>query len=167
MQITTDMVKELREKTGAGVMDCKKVLVEAGGDPRKAADLLRIKGMATLEKKSAREAGQGVIEAYVHFSGRIGVMLELNSETDFVANTSEFRELAHNIALQIAAADARYISSKDLPPGETADPAKVCLLQQKFIKDESKTVHDLIAEAVSKVRENITVRRFVRYEVGK
>ena len=167
MEITAAMVKELREKTGAGVMDCKKILLQTVGDMEKASQLLREKGLDKLEKKSDRVASQGLVEAYVHFGNRLGTMVEVNCETDFVANTPEFKELAHNLALQITAAAPQFVSREELPEGSEADPEKVCLLQQKFIKDESKTIKDIIGDTVARVGEKISVRRFVRFELGK
>ncbi len=166
-QITTAMVKELREKTGAGVMDCRNVLREAGGDLHRASQLLQAQGLARLEKKSGHVASQGVIESYIHFGGRLGVIVEVNCETDFVAHTSEFKELAHNLALQIAATDPRFINPEDLPQGSELDPEEVCLLAQRFVKDEAKSIKGLIGDTAGKVGEKISIGRFARFELSK
>ena len=164
---TTDIIRELRSLTGAGVMDCKKALEDAKGDINKAMELLKQTGLSKVQKKSSRTANEGVIETYVHSGGRIGVMLELNCETDFVARTSEFVSLAHDIALQIASMDPQCIddevSSDELD--STAEEPR--LMYQPFVKDSSQTIKDLITEAVSKIGENIVIKRFIRYELGE
>ncbi|MBI2860899.1 MAG: translation elongation factor Ts [Chloroflexi bacterium] len=164
MNISAEMVKELREQTGAGVMDCRNALVSAGGDINKAVQTLKEKGLLKAQKKSERATGQGLVEAYIHTGGRIGAMLELNCETDFVARTAEFKELAHSLAMQIAAQAPRCVSREELP--ESAEPEVDCLLLQPFIRDPSRTIQDIITETIAKVGENIRVRRFVRYELG-
>ena len=166
MQITTDMIKALREKTGAGVIDCKNALVESEGDLEKAHSLLDERGIALAQKKTDRVAEQGMIEAYIHLGGKIGVIVEVNCETDFVANTDEFKELAHDIALQIAAMSPQFVSAEDMPQETKEDPKLACLLLQPFIKDTEKTVQDVITETIAKVGENIKVRRFIRFELG-
>ena len=166
MDISANTVKELRQKTGAGVMDCKKALTEAGGNFDKACAIITERGLAIAQKKSERSAEQGVIECYVHTGNHLGVMVELNCETDFVARTPEFKELAHNIALQVSAMAPQYISKDDLPAGIEEDPATICLLLQPFIKDPAKAIQDIITETVAKTGENIKVRRFVRFELG-
>jgi elongation factor Ts len=167
LEITTDMVKALRGKTGAGVIDCKNALVESDGDIEKAHGILNERGIALAKKKVDRVAEQGIIETYVHLGGKIGVMVEINCETDFVARTEQFKELAHDIALQIAAMSPLYISSEEIPAGETdVDHQTACLLQQQFIKDPSKTIRDIITETIAKVGENIKIRRFARFELG-
>lgn len=166
MDISAERIKELRQKTGAGVMDCKKALTDAGGDFNKAIDIISERGLAIAKKKAERTAEQGIIECYVHTGSHIGVMLELNCETDFVARTQDFKDLAHNIALQISAMTPLYISKEDIPAGDTSDPQVVCLIQQPFIKDPAKTVQDIITETIAKTGENIKVRRFVRFELG-
>lgn len=166
LQITAERIKELREKTGAGVIDCKNALVECNGDFDKACELLAKRGIAIAEKKSQRVANNGIIETYVHLGGKIGVMLELNCETDFVAKTDEFKSLAHDIALQIAAMSPKYISQEEIPPDSTESVETICLLSQPFIKDPAKTIKDLITETIAKVGENIKIRRFVRFELG-
>jgi elongation factor Ts len=157
-------VKALREKTGAGVMDCKKALQEANGNLERAADILREKGAMQLAKKLDRTANQGIIDTYIHAGGRIGAMIELNCETDFVARTEDFRKLAHDIAMQIAAMSPRYIRPDEVQDGE--GEAEHVLLKQPFIRDPKRTIEQLIHEAVSKLGENIQIRRFVRFEVG-
>ncbi len=166
MQISTAVVKELRRKTGAGVIDCKKALLEAEGKLEKAAEILNQRGLALARKKADRTADQGIIEAYVHQGGQIAVLVELNCETDFVARTDEFKELAHNLALQIAAMSPQFISPEDMPQETDTDPQMACLLLQPFIKDPNKTVQDIITETIAKVGENIKIRRFVRFELG-
>lgn len=197
MEVTAGMVKELRERTGAGMMDCKKVLVETCGDIEKAIDELRTKGLAKAAKKAGRVASEGVVQSYIHGKGRIGVLVEVNCETDFVGNTDEFRQLAYDIAMQIAAANPAYLCREEVPAAdvehereiikaqarEEGKPEKViekmvdgriekfykenCLLEQLFIKDQDKTIQQLIHENVAKIGENISVRRFARYELGE
>ncbi len=166
MEISANIVKELRQKTGAGIMDCKKALTEAGGNIDKACELITQRGLAIARKKSERSAEQGLIECYVHTGNHLGVMVELNCETDFVARTPEFKELAHNIALQISAMSPRYIAKDEVPADVEDDPAAICLLLQPFIKDPAKSIQDIITETVAKTGENIKVRRFVRFELG-
>lgn len=197
MEITTAMVKELREATGAGVLDCRKALEATGGDFEAAVAYLREKGLAEAAKKMDRMAKEGVIEAYVHPGSRVGVILELNCETDFVARTEEFRRLAHDLALHIAFAAPRYISREQVPaevveeerriyraqaleegkPENVVDRIvqgklekfyqSVCLLEQPFVKDEDRTVEQILKEHTALLGENIVVRRFARYELGE
>ena len=166
MQITVTAVKELREITGAGVMDCRGALLEAAGDMNEATRILRQRGIAISEKKASRAATQGLIEAYVHHGGHIGAMVEVNCETDFVARTEEFKELAHNLAMQVTATSPQFLSEEDIPEGTTSNPQEDCLLLQPFIKEPDKTVHDIILETTAKVGENIKVSRFIRFELG-
>jgi len=170
LQVSTTVIKDLREKTGAGVMDCKKALIEAEGNLEKAIEILNQRGIAMARKKAERVADQGVIEAYIHPGGRIGVLVEVNCETDFVARTNEFKELAHNLALQIAAMCPQFISSEDMAQATEieadTDPKTACLLLQPYIKDPEKTIQDILTETIAKVGENIKVRRFVRFELG-
>lgn len=166
MQISTQSIKELREKTGAGVIDCKNALTECDGDFAKACEILEKRGIAIALKKADRVVRSGLIENYVHAGGRIGSMVEINCETDFVAKTDEFKNLAHDIALQIAAMSPLYLSKEDLPENSEDDPIAVCLLLQPFIKDPAKTIADLVTETIAKVGENIKINRFVRYELG-
>ena len=166
MDISADMVKELRQKTGAGVMDCKKALTDATGNFDKACEIIAQKGLATAKKKSDRTAEQGVIECYVHTGSHLGVMVEINCETDFVARTPEFKSLAHDIALQISAMSPQYICKEDIPADVKVDPQVACLLLQPFIKDPSKSIQDIITETIAKTGENIKVRRFIRFELG-
>lgn len=197
MEITTKMIKELREATGVGILDCRKALQAADGDYKKAVDFLREKGMAKAAKRSDREASDGVIELYSHGNGRVGVMLELNCETDFVARGDTFRELAHELALQIAAASPLYVDEDSIPQevldheaeiarkrsleegkpeniieriveGRLAKYKKeVSLMQQPYIRNEDLTIKDLIMENVGSLGENIIVRRFQRWELGE
>ena len=197
MDITASMVKELRQKTGAGVMACKEALTAVEGDMDKAIQHLREKGTAVAEKKLGRAVPEGLITSYIHYGSRIGVLLELNCETDFVARTEEFQQLASDIAMQIAAKRPLYIKREDVPESEIdgerailrtqalseGKPEKivdkivegrlkkffstVCLLEQEFIKDADKTVGDLVLEKISTIGENIMVKRFTRYELGE
>ena len=196
MEITTSMIKDLREATAAGVLDCKKALEASGGDLEKAKVYLREKGLAAAAKKASRAAEEGLIEAYVHTGGRVGALIELNCETDFVARTEAFEELAHDLALQVVAARPLYLAPEDIPPDvleeeknvyrvqarETGKPERiiekivegklqkyyqeVCLMKQPFIKDDGLTVQDVLTEIIAKLGENIAVRRFVRFELG-
>ena len=197
MAITAAQVKELREKTGAGMMDCKKVLQEADGNMEKAMELLREKGLAKAEKKADRIAAEGLVEAYIHANGRIGVLVEVNCETDFVAKTDDFKEFVKDIAMQIAALNPKYVRREDVPESEVNKEReilknqalqegkpehivdkmvegrlgkfyeRVCLLEQPFIKDGDKTIDELVKEKIAKIGENISIRRFTRYEFGE
>jgi elongation factor Ts len=195
--ISAQMVKELRETTGAGMMDCKKALVETNGDMEKAVDYLREKGLAAAAKKSGRVAAEGVVESYIHGAGKIGVMIEVNCETDFVAKTPEFHSFVRDLAMQVAAANPQYLSRTEVPAAiiehereilraqalNEGKPEKIvdkmvdgrvekfykdnCLLEQTFIKDPDKSVTDVVNAQISKIGENIVVRRFVRYQMGE
>jgi elongation factor Ts len=197
MDVSAAAVKELREKTGAGMMDCKKALAECRGDLTKAVDYLRQKGLAAAAKKASRTATDGAVGAYVHPGGKIGVLVELNCETDFVARTAEFQNLLKDIAMQVAAANPRYIRPEEVPSGdlqkereiyrqqalETGKPEKViekivdgkidrfysevCLLEQAFIKNPDRKVADILTEAMARLGENIQVKRFSRYQLGE
>ncbi len=197
MAISANAVKELRERTGAGMMDCKKALTEVGGELEKAVTFLREKGFASAAKKAGRIAAEGIVEAYIHGGGRIGVLVEINCETDFVAKTDEFRALARDIAMQVAAARPEYVRREDVPAAAVekerailaaqaaaeGKPAKVmekmvegrldkffkdkCLLEQAFIKNPDQTVQGLLVEKIARIGENINVRRFARYEMGE
>jgi elongation factor Ts len=197
MSISAKLVKELRDKTGAGMMDCKKALTHTNGDLEKAVDYLRKKGIQSATSKFGRKVSNGLIASYIHLDGKVGVLLEINCETDFVAKTPEFNELAKNITLQIAASNPKYISREDVPEdiinkekeiyfGQVENmnkPEKVlnnivegklnkyfkeiCLLEQEYIRDTDKTVNQLILEAIAKLKENIVLRRFVRYQLGE
>jgi elongation factor Ts len=194
--ITAKMVSELRARTGAGMMDCKRALEEAGGDPAKAEDILRVKYAGKAEKRAAKAAGDGLIESYVHFNGKVGVLVELNCETDFVARTDDFRQLARDVALQIASAKPAAVRVEDLPPevvdrerriyeaqvAEQKKPENIrpkivegmlkkffqesVLLEQTFIKDDKQTIGDLVRAMAAKTGEKVEVRRFARFELG-
>jgi elongation factor Ts len=166
MAISMDSIKALREQTGAGIMDCKKALEDSQGDPEKALQLLRQRGLAQAAKRAERVTSQGVVEAYVHAGGRLASLVELNCETDFVARTDEFRKLAHDLAMQVAAMRPLYVSEADIPPGVEGTLEELCLLRQPFIKDPSRTVQELISDVVARTGENIRVRRFKRLELG-
>lgn len=148
-------------------MDCKRALEETGGDLSKAEDLLAKQGIASAVKKATRSTEEGIVESYIHSGGRIGVLLEVNCETDFVARTDDFKELAHDIAMQVAAMAPSYVNSDDVPEGEDAESAETVLMHQPFIKDPSKSVQDLVNEGIGKLGENIRVRRFTRFSLGE
>lgn len=197
MEITTEMIKQLRAATSAPMLDCRKALQEADGDYQKAVDWLREKGMATAAKRADREASNGVVELYSHGGGRVGVMVEINCETDFVARAEQFRHLAHEIALQIAASAPKYVKAEDVPAEDLQHEAEiararaieegkpeavmakivegrvekykdeVCLLRQTYIRDESLTIEKLILQNVAAIGESVIVRRFQRWELGE
>jgi elongation factor Ts len=167
LKIRVETVKELREQSGAAVMQCQSALIEAEGDIEKALQILKQKSLFQAEKKANRATGQGLIEAYIHAGGRIGAMIELNCETDFVARTKEFKELAHHLAMQVAAMNPRFISEEEVPPKSEVEPQTDCLLLQADIKDQERTVKEIIAETIAKVGENIRVSRFARFELGE
>ena len=167
MDISTTSIKELREKCGAGIMDCRSALIESQGDLNKAAELLKERGCRVAAKKADRVTAHGLVETYVHTGGRVAAMVELNCETDFVARTEEFKRLAHDIAMQVAAMNPTFVLAEQVPPGtEVPEGEVICLLDQAFIKDPSKTIKDLIVEVIARVGENIRVSRFTRFEVG-
>jgi elongation factor Ts len=167
MAVSADTVKKLRDLTGAGMLDCKKALEETGGDLEKAKEILRQRGIAIAEKKAAQETRQGLVEAYIHPDGRLGALVELNCQTDFVARTDEFRALAHELAMQVAATDPQHIAPEELPAGSDGNPEELCLLAQPFIRDPSRTIQDLINDTIAKTGENIRVRRFARFHLGR
>jgi len=197
MQIDAKAVKALREKTGAGMMDCKRALQEAGGDEEKAVIILREKGLAAASRRAGREATEGIIDSYIHLGGKIGVLVEVNCETDFVARNDEFREFVRNICLQVAASNPRYVSKDDVPPSEVdkereilrgqalreGKPEKVidrivegrigkyyqenCLLEQPYVREPEQTVSDLLSDLIARIGENIVIRRFTRFAVGE
>ena len=196
-EITTEVIVQLREKTGCGMMDCKKALVESSGDMDKAVEALRKKGLAAMAKRAERTAAQGVVESYIHTGGKIGVMIEINCETDFVARNSDFLKFAKDLAMQIAAQNPQYIYVDDVPQGvidnekdiiatqaaTEGKPAKatekivegriqkfyeeVCLLEQAYIRDPKIKIKDLLGELAAKIGENIVIRRFTRYQLGE
>jgi elongation factor Ts len=166
MKISVEAVKELRNITNVGIADCKKALLEVGGDMEKAVEFLKQRGVAIAEKKKDVATTEGIIEAYIHYTKRIGALVELNCETDFVARTAEFKELAHDLAMQIAATSPQFLTSEEMPPEAETDPQAACLLSQPFIREPDKTVQEIIAETIAKVGENIKVRRFARFELG-
>jgi elongation factor Ts len=160
------MIKQLREDTGAGVMDAKRALEEAGGDMAKAKGILRERGLAAAAKKSERATNQGMVEAYIHAGGRIGVLVEVNCETDFVAKTQEFQQLARDIAMQVAAMQPLVVEASQRTPEMEGSDEEVVLLAQPFIKDGSRTIGDLVKDAIARTGENIRVARFSRFELG-
>jgi elongation factor Ts len=193
----SQLVKELREKTGAGILDCQKALQESGDDIEKAIDYLRQKGLAAAQKKSGRETNQGLIHAYIHMGGKIGVLIEVNCETDFVARNEEFKAFVNDLALQVAAAKPSYVKREDIPKdvvdkeraiyeGQAKEMGKPpaawpkivdgklekfyqesCLMEQAFIKDPAVMVKDLLAQKIAKIGENMNIRRFTRYQLGE
>jgi len=195
--VDASAVKELRERTGAGMMDCKKALTESNGDMDKAIEILREKGLAAAAKKAGRIASEGIVDAYIHGDGRIGVLIEVNSETDFVAKNEEFKKFVRDMAMQVAASNPLYVKREDVDPQliekereiyraqalNEGKPEKIiekmvegriekyykeiCLLEQPFIKDPDKTVQDVLTALIAKIGENITIRRFVRFERGE
>lgn len=167
LNITVETIKELREKCGAGIMDCRGALIAAEGDMDKALESLKQKGLLKAAKKAGRETTEGLVEAYIHPGGRIGALIELNCETDFVARTDEFKDLAHDISMQVAAMCPQCVSADELPPDSEDPPETACLLLQPFIKEPSKTIQDIITETIAKLGENIRLRRFSRFELGK
>ena len=167
MAIPAETVKKLRDLTGAGMLDCKKALEETGGELDKAKEILRKRGIAIAEKKAAQETRQGLVEAYIHPDGRLGALVELNCQTDFVARTDGFRDLAHELAMQVAATDPQHIAPDELPAGSDGNPEELCLLAQPFIRDPSRTIQDLINDTIAKTGENIRVRRFARFHLGR
>ena len=166
MKIPTARVKELRDQSGAGIMDCRNALLEAEGEMEKALQILKQRSLLQIQKKARRSTTQGIIEAYIHTGGRIGAIVEVNCETDFVARTDEFKELAHHLAMQVAAQEPRFISKEEVPEGADIEPEAACLLLQPYIKHPDRTVQDIIAETMAKVGENIKVSRFARFELG-
>ncbi len=167
MAVSTEAVKELRERTGAGVMECKRALEEADGDLDRAAEVLRQRGLALAEARAHRKTTQGLVECYIHAGGRVAAMVELNCETDFVARTDTFKTLAHELAMQVAAMGPASISQDDLPSDADGDPSETCLLLQPYIRDASRTVQELVKEAIAQTGENIQIRRFARFELGQ
>lgn len=166
MKISLELIKELREKSGAGIMQCRNALEKHEGNREKALEYLKEQGLLKAKEKAERVAANGVIEAYIHTGGKVGAMVELNCETDFAARTDEVKELAHNLAMQVAAMDPRFVSQKDVPDGADIEPGAVCLLKQPYIKDQEKSIQELITETIAKVGENIKVSRFARFELG-
>jgi elongation factor Ts len=166
LQVTTEDIRALRERTGAGIMDSKRALEESNGDMAQAEAALRAKGIVRAGEKAGRATGEGIVDCYLHAGNKIGAMVELNCETDFVARTDEFKELAHNLAMQVAAMSPVYITPEEIPQDESRKPEEISLLSQAFIRDGSKTVNDLVLDMQARVRENIQIRRFVRFSLG-
>ena len=169
-----DKIKKLRESTSLGISECKKALEESNGDFSKAVELLKKKGVSVLEKKRGRVTSQGLIEAYVHFGGNLGAMVEVNCETDFVAKTDVFKKFAKDLAMQVAAANPKYLTKDDIEKEELKTVSdvdeyakEVCLLKQAFVKDNSKSIEDYLHEVVSQTGENIVIKRFVRFSLGE
>jgi elongation factor Ts len=197
VEVSAAVVKRLRDLTGAGMMDCKRALTESDGDLDRAQEILRTKGLAGVEKRKGRTASQGLVDSYIHADGRIGVLVEVNTETDFVARTDEFRALVHEVALQVAAGDPRWVTREDVPEDVIAAERKIAaekarqagkpesilerivdgaiqsffkqfvLLEQAYVREPGKTVGQLVDETAAKVGENVVVRRFTRYQLGE
>ncbi len=191
MEVRTELIKELRGRTGAGIVDCRNALVEAAGDVERAAEILQGKGLVSAQKRAGRVASEGLVESYVHTGGRVGALIEVNCETDFVARTEEFKRLARDLAMQVTATAPLYVTREEVPAETvevhhrqfatelTGKPAaavdgrlekwfqEVVLLEQLFIKDQGKQVRDVITETIAKVGENIQVRRFSRFKLGE
>jgi elongation factor Ts len=167
LKIQIEIVKELREQSGAGVIQCHNALIEAEGDMEKALQILKQKSLFQAEKKAKRATTEGLIETYVHGGGRIGAMVEVNCETDFVARTDEFKELAHHLAMQVAAMNPQFISKEEVREGAEIELQNACLLLQPDIKDPTRTVGEVITETIAKVGENIRVSRIARFELGE
>jgi len=167
LKISTVRIKELRDQSGAGIMSCRNAFLEAKGNMEKALQILKQQGILQAQKKARRSTTQGIIEAYIHIEGRIAAMVELNCETDFVARTDEFKELAHHLAMQVAATCPQFVSREEVPEGADIEPETACLLLQPYIKNPDKTVQDIITETIAKVGENIKVNRFARFEIGE
>lgn len=167
MAVSPDQIKQLRELTGAGVMDCKRALEEANGDIPQAQRLLHAKGMERAEKRSGKETKAGVVESYLHHDRRLGAIVELNCETDFVARTDDFRALARDIALQVASMSPRYLAKDDIPAGEEEEGVQPALLDQPFVKDSGRTIRQMITEVSAKTGEKVAVGHFARLELGR
>jgi elongation factor Ts len=167
LKVSLEMIKELREETGAGIMQCRNALEKHEGNREKALEFLKEQGLLKAKEKAERTAAEGLIEAYIHTGGRVGAMIELNCETDFVARTDEFKELAHNLAMQVAAMAPQFVSEADMPKGADVEPSVACLLLQPYIKDQDLTIGDIITETIARVGENIKVSRFARFELGE
>jgi elongation factor Ts len=167
LEITTEQIKVLREESGAGIMDCRNALKETNGDKAKALEILSKSGLIKAQKSAGRVAKQGLVMSYIHSGGRIGALVEVNCETDFVARTAEFQELCHNVAMQVAAMAPEYLSKNECPTGVEVDFQNVCLLLQPYIKDPTKNIQDLVAELIAKTGENIIISHFARFELGK
>jgi elongation factor Ts len=166
MEISTSQLKELRDKSGAGIMECRTALVKHEGNFEKALETLKIASLSKVAKRSQRTVGQGAVITYIHTGGKIGAMVELNCETDFVARNDIFKDLGHNIAMQIAAQEPICVSQEKMPKDCELLPAVACLLLQPYIKSPDMTIQDLINDAIAKTGENIKVNRFVRFELG-
>ncbi|MCX6010918.1 MAG: elongation factor Ts [Chloroflexi bacterium] len=167
MKISLELIKELREQSGAGIMQCRNALEKNKGNREKALEFLKEQGLLKAKEKAERTAAEGLIEAYIHTGGRVGAMVELNCETDFVARTDEFKQLAHNLAMQVAAMNPEFVSREEVPAGADIQPEAACLLQQPYIKDQELTIQDIITETIARVGENIKVGRFARFELGE
>ncbi len=167
MKISLELIKELRKQSGAGIMQCRNALEKNEGNREKALEFLKEQGLLKAKAKAERTAAEGLIEAYIHTGGRVGAMIELNCETDFVARTDEFKQLAHNLAMQVAAMNPKFIAEEEVPKGADIEPQAACLLRQPYIKDQELTIEDIITDTIARVGENIKVSRFARFELGE
>jgi len=168
VEISVEMIRDLRQKTGAGVMDCKRALEQSEGDGSKAEEALREKGLSSAAKKVGRETKEGLVEAYIHTGGRVGALVQLDCETDFVARTAEFKELAHNLAMQVAAMPSTsYVDKDEIAEDDSRPVEEISLLDQSYIKDPSRTVNEVVQDAIARVGENVKIRRFSRFALGE
>jgi elongation factor Ts len=167
LKITAAMVKEIRDQSGAGIMQCRKALMECDGDTEKALETLKKQSLFKAAKKAERRAVEGLIEAYIHTAGRVGALVELNCETDFVARTDEFKQLAHHLAMQVAAMNPKFITEEEYKPEIGEEPQNACLMLQADIKEPDKTIKEVITEVIARTGENIKVSRFSRFELGE
>ena len=167
MAISANDVKELRERTGAGMLECKQALEAAKGDLKKAMAALKAKGHALAEKRADRETAEGMVQSYIHHNHRVGALVEVNCESDFVARTDDFKHLVAAVALQVAGSNPKYLSKEEMPKGSDEDPKLVCLLEQPYLKDESMTIGELVRDTIAKTGENMRIKRFARFELGR
>jgi len=167
MAITADNVRQLRDETGAGMLDCKKALEKADGDMAKAKEILNEQGLLTAMKRAERATAEGVVQSYIHHNQRVGALVEINCESDFVARTEDFKNLVSAVALQVVGANPKYVSKEDMPEGGDEDPKETVLMEQPYLKDESMTVGDLLTQTIQKTGENVRIRRFARFELGR
>jgi elongation factor Ts len=166
MAISASDVKELRERTGAGMLECKQALEAAKGDVQKAMAALKEKGHKLAEKRAGRETAEGMVQSYIHHNHRVGALVEVNCESDFVARTDDFKDLVKAIALQVGGSNPKYLSKEDMPKDSEEDPKLVCLLEQSYLKDESVTIAELVRDTIAKTGENVRIKRFARFELG-
>jgi len=167
LQVSVDLIKTLRERTSAGIMDCKRALEDSDGDLEQAEEFLKNAGLAAASRRATRDTNEGIVGSYIHSGGRIGALVEINCETDFVARTAEMKTLIHDLAMQVAAMSPTYVNENDIPDDDDRPAEEVCLLNQTFIKDPSLRVNEVVQEVVAKMGENIRVHRFTRFALGE